>query len=972
MGLRKLLIIFILILPLLSLQGQKFKYVTYMDDDLPFRQVNQVIQDSKSYLWLATDQGLYRFDGSRFEDQNTNLESRYIHSLTHLNDQSILFSNDTGVYELSYDDEDVIIQPYLEVDEAISDLEYPRNLLVDDQQRVWIAQLNGGIFVYDKANALFQRFQLTERSTTSEILIGQDSFGTIWSLIPGHGLFYFHDGSKEFQKLPGYEAFGHMTLIEEQVLLAGDEVLRLQIGNKGQVLEREILWSSGPAFSNIAVDQTGLIFLASEQGLFTLGGRQSDQLRTIYGSNDPHRVERLPFKEVNQFYFSSDQVRIGGKIWLSTPEGLGLLYSGFFKSVSGMAMDNTLAIGRNFRNEILVSQGNLFRIRQIDREDSFDEFDTGEMNVTAITNSKSDYVWLGTSEGKVIKARNVIVNEFDFSDRGGGIFYMYEDSAGDIWFCQAPTDKPIIGVAKLNSDGKMTEYSTDKGLDNRVLVVDEGGKSELYAAGIGVESYLYKFNRNSDRFENKSLPFTFKASRNFEVHDIAVDSRGLVWLATTDGLLKYDTERIQRVKLGEHTQSEIRSVVSMPDGTIWMATSTSGLIHLDSRGNYVLFDEDSGTPSNIASYRALLLDESNRIWAGTAEGAVYSVLSFPAPLSTKKPLLEKIQVNAQETGSKSRLEFNTEDVVDLYFTCTSFPGDENKFRYRYYYSILPEDEIEDVPWNLSEESTRVRMRAPVEGSYILEVCSHKPGGYSWSLPVEIKFNVAGPWYTRLWGISLIVLIGTLILIYGIRFYGQKKTAQLESLLSTKEKELTAKEALLESREESMKGQKEALKSAGVNIYLLQRLMRQIPKKAPWRKVIPVLAKLVELPTGMDAFELAYMDNTTIQYIGYLRGSDKIQQREVEFNEKENLTSYVLNQKRTLLIRNNEEEAGQYISQKDDRGYLSRIYVPFEQSKGGEVVLCVYGEEANRFNTQDLTILQIFATFLSVNVTDQLK
>ena len=972
MRIRHILIFIVYLLSVFYGFSQKFKYVTYMNDDLPFKQVNQVIQDHKYYMWLATDQGLFRFDGTTFEDYNTNLESRYIHSLIQLNDQSVLFSNDTGVYQLSYDNESVEIEPYLEVDEAISDLEYPRNLLMDSQKRLWIAQLNGGIFYYDKENAYFNRFQLVEQTKTQKIVIMEDNLEGIWALIPGSGLFYYNGKTKEFQKKPGYESYEHMTIFEDQILLAGDQVLRIQVGGNGQVFKREQLWSGGPGFTNVAVDQTGLIFLASEQGLFTLGGRQSDQLRTIYGSNDPHRVEELPFKQVNQFYFSSDQVRIGGKIWLSTPSGLGLLYSGFFKSVTGMAMDNTLALGRNFRNEILVSQGNLFRIRHKDREDSFDEFETDDISITAITNAKNNYVWLGTSEGVAIKARNVIVDQYDFSDRGGGIFYMYEDSAGDIWFCQAPTNKPIVGVAKLTSDGQFEEYSSDKGLSSRVLVVDEGGKSELYAAGIGIENYLYKLNRESNRFENMSLPFSFKVSRNFEVHDIAVDSRGIVWMATTDGLLKYDTERVQRVRLGEHTQNEIRSVVSMPDGTIWLATSTSGMIHLDTSGNFVLFDESSGTPSKIATYRALLLDDANRIWAGTAEGVVYSALSFPAPLSTKRPLLEKIQVNAQDVGSKSHLQVRTEDVVDFYFTSISFPGDKNEFRYRYYYSILPEDEIDDVPWILSEESTRVRLRAPAAGSYILEVCTHKPGGYSWSLPVEIQFNVKGPWYLSLGGISLIILAVTLLLIYGIRFYGQRKTAKLQSLLSSTEKELTAKKALLDSREDDLKNQKDALRSAGVNIYLLHRLMRQIPKRSSWRKVIPVLAKLVELPTGIDAFELAFLDKDTVQYLGYWRGSDKILQREVEFNEKENLTSYVLNHKRTLLIKNNEKEAGQYISQKDDRGFLSRIYVPFEQNKGGEVVLCIYGKEENSFTSRDLTILQILATFLSVNVTDQLK
>ena len=961
-----------LIITIQASYSQKFQYVAYSAEDLPFKEVNQVIEDSRSYIWLATDQGLFRFDGRRFEDHNTMLRSRYIQAFSYLDDQTILFSNDTGVYQLFYEDENVVIEPYLEIDEAVSDLNYPRNLLKDSKNRLWIGQLDGGVVVYNKEDAYTKRFQLCEKTKTPKVLLGEDIYGTIWVLITGEGLYYYDEIIDDFREKEGFDSYHHITFYEDQLLLAGDQVLRLQVSDKGRERKREVLWDKGPAFSCIAIDKTGLIFLASDDGLFTLRGRQSDRLRPIFGSNDPHRVEQLPFNNVNQIYFSSDQVRIGGKVWLSTPDGLGLLYSGFFKSVSGMAMDNVLSVGRNFRNEILVSQGDLFRIRHLDREDSFDEFETDDISISAITNSKSNYVWLGTSEGLIIKARDRIVNQYDYGDRGGGIFYMYEDSRSDIWFCQAPTDKPIIGVAKLDSEGRFEEYSTDRGLNSRVLVVDEGGKSELYAAGIGTESYLYKYNRVFDRFENKSLPFPFQVNRNFEVHDITVDALGMVWLATTDGLLKYDTERIQRIQLGELTQTEIRSVVSLPDGSVWMATSTSGMIHLDSNGNYVVFDERSGTPSKIATYRALLLDEANRIWAGTAEGVVYSAMSFPAPLSTKKPTIERIQRNAQNVVNISRLEFKEEDVVDFYFNSISFPGDENQFRYRYYFVGLPEDEIEDVTWIRSEGTSRVRMRAPESGSYILEVCTQKPGGYSWSLPVEVPFIVLRPWYSTIWGIGLFVLLGSLLLFYGIRFYGRRKTEELQTLLTSTEKELTAKQALLDSQEDAIKYQKDARKTADVSTYLLHRLIRQIPRRAKWSKVLPVLSKLVELPTGMDAFELAFLEDTTVQYLGYRRGLEKVVQREVEFNEKENLTSYAFNHKNPILIRNNDKESGQYVSQKDNRGYLSRIYIPFKQTKGSDAVLCVYSEDESRFTNQDMIVLQILASFLSSNVTDELK
>ncbi len=951
--------------------GQKFQYVNHKGENVPFGKVNDVIEDSHSYIWLATDRGLFRFNGSIFEDFNTSLSSKYIKSLVELDEETLLFSNDTGVYQLSYDDQKVVISSYIEVDEVGSDLEYPEEILVDARGWLWISQRGGQVFLFDDNRKFVQRFSLFDETDSSPIFFSQDKYQRIWAFSEGAGLFSFNDDANQFEHLAGYNRYNYFQIIEDRILLAGDGVIQLQINDSGRVSRRDHLTARGRNYTYLTVDKTGMIFLASDEGLYTLLPGRPHELRQVYGSNDPHRIEPLPFKEINQIYFSSDQVRIGGKIWVATAEGLVLLYSGFFRSVSGMAMDNTLALGTTIKNEILVAQGNIFRIRNSAGEDLFEEFDTGEIRVTAIT-SNGPYIWLGTSEGEVIRARNGVRNQFDISDRGGGIFYMYEDSTGKIWFCQAPSDKPIIGVGMLNRRGERTEYSNEKGLSSRVLVLDEGGRSELYAAGIGLDSYLYKYDREKDLFENKSLPFPFKVSRNFEVHDISVDTRGIVWMATTDGLLQYDTERIRRIDLGSHSLSEIRAVCSLPDGSIWMATATSGMIHLDPEGNYVLFDEKSGTPSRISTYRTMVLDNANRIWVGTAEGVVYSVMPFPAPLSTKKPFFDRIMINAREHKTGSGITLKRDDIADFYFTSISYPGDENKVQYKYYRSGLPQDEIQDVSWFNGDAGSRVRIRPEIAGSYVLEVRAQKPGGYSWSIPATVHFKVLKPWYATLWGILVLILLAAVVFGYSLRFFSNKMTADLRSLLSSKEKELSAKEKQLITQGDAIKNQEVALKSAGVSIYLLFRLLRQIPLRSNWAKVLPILAKLVELPTGMDVFELAFIKKNVVHHYGFQRGLEGPQKRQEDFNEKDNLCSYVLHNKRPVLIRDSDKESGQYISLKDNRGYASRIYIPFKQNKGSEAVMCVYGKEAGRFLAQDLTILQILAIFLSTNVTDQLK
>ena len=110
-----ILTFFFITIGLFQAIGQKFQYVTYQGEQVPFRKVNQVIQDTKEYMWLATDQGLYRFDGTTFEDFNTSLKSRYIKSFISFAKDTILFSNDSGIFKLFYTKDKVHINPYLMV-----------------------------------------------------------------------------------------------------------------------------------------------------------------------------------------------------------------------------------------------------------------------------------------------------------------------------------------------------------------------------------------------------------------------------------------------------------------------------------------------------------------------------------------------------------------------------------------------------------------------------------------------------------------------------------------------------------------------------------------------------------------------------------------------------------------------------------------------------------------------------------------
>ncbi|MGB5819612.1 MAG: GAF domain-containing protein [Saonia sp.] len=951
------------------IHGQKFQYVTYRGDEVPFQKVNQVIQDAKEYIWLATDQGLYRFDGSRFEDYNTSLRSRYIKSMIPGENNSILFSNDSGIFTLSYEGDRVRIIPHTIVEEDSDGMGYPEQLYRDSKSRLWVGQLNGSVFVIDKHGTKPSRISLPFKSRTPKIFFGEDQFKTIWALVPKRGLFYFDEKSNAFLGVGSFSDILHFSVENNKLWLVGNKLLQLTINAAHNITQEEDYGVNGREFNFIAKDRSGTYFLSSEEGMYTM--EDNGSLQKVFGSNDPHRVEELPYSAINHLYFSPDQLRPGGIIWVSTSDGLGLMSSSYFQSVSGMSHDNVFTLSATPYNEVLLSQTHVYRIKGSGNELGFTEM-PGLDRITGISSYQND-TWYGTADAHIVHYRNnEILKEHDLRDRGGGVFYMYADQMGDNWFCQAPTDKPIVGIAKINKNDELIIYDDKKGLNSRILVLEEGGRSELYAAGIGKNNYLYSYDRSTDTFENQSIPFSFKVSSNFEVHDIAVDGQGIVWMGTTDGLLKYDTEHVQRIDIGASTRNEIRSVCIMDNGSLWLATDTNGLVHLDSDGTYVLFDEKSGTPSKVASYRGMILDKDRKLWIGTAEGAVYSSQSNPSPLKTKRPILRGINVNDTEKKGDVAMRFSETETVKLKFVSITFSNDEIKYQHKVYTRDLPDDEVQDIPWSMATTEPEVKIQNFNGDDYELLVRAQKPGGYAWSVPTKIVFKIHKKWYKTWWGLTFLLSLLALCFWYYVRLRVFRKTKKLEASLSQKQQELSAKEEQLLTQNTALAHQQKELKNTGAHIYILHRLLQQIPKQATWDTVLPTLAKLVDLATGIDAFELAFRKKEEIQYRGYAQGDSKRGERKEEFNDKGNLASYAIISNKPVIIGDFEKEIGQYIDEKESRGYPSGIWVPFEQKNGTVAVFCVYGRGKHKFTQKDVALLQILTTFLTTNTVDELK
>ena len=104
--------------------------------------------------------------------------------------------------------------------------------------------------------------------------------------------------------------------------------------------------------------------------------------------------------------------------------------------------------------------------------------------------------------------------------------------------------------------------------------------------------------------------------------DIVQDDIGYIWLASYDGLIRFDGFSVTEFTKAEHgfTGTSPRVLYKGVDGSLWIGTNTSGLYNYKNN-KFIHYGTDSGLPDT--SIRAISIDNNNKLYVGTAGGIAY-------------------------------------------------------------------------------------------------------------------------------------------------------------------------------------------------------------------------------------------------------------------------------------------------------------------------------------------------------------
>ena len=306
------------------------------------------------------------------------------------------------------------------------------------------------------------------------------------------------------------------------------------------------------------------------------------------------------------------------------------------------------------------------------------------------------------------------------------------------------------GVYRITPDGTAFNLSKENGLASHINYVLENQAGDLFLAGDGMDSFLYRWNPEQNRCDTMS-PLLPEPVSSFSVAGFAFDKEQAIWAVTSNGVYLIKNQIAKPLEMNLETDIGRITAIASDEQSIWIGANR-GLIRYVS-GEFVTYGLDTGLPSSTINSRGLVFDSKGQLWAGTANGLAYGKkTSFPVK-KTYTPFLFSLHMNNNPVENQSVFPYFS--FLDAEFGSLIYPSRHVIYQYRIDGLISA--------WSKPSTNTTLLMHNLPEGKFTLCIRAQKTG-YTWSEPVQLAFSVDKPFYRSEKAILLYFLIAVIIII----------------------------------------------------------------------------------------------------------------------------------------------------------------------------------------------------------------
>lgn len=740
-------------------------------DGLPSNTVNRMAEDRYGYLWIATNDGLARYDGRNYRiwrSEDGLRDNRIWSVLVDARNELWIGTENAGLVRMSADRRQ--LRFYDRSSQPLMGSNTVWSLAATPDGAIWFGTHEGGLYRLD-SNDRLQRF-LPEANNPRSVPAASVPYlatladGSLW-VGTKHGVARWT--GTDFERIGGDLV---PSLLINGLTAEPDGSLWISTLAGATVRRPDGRFESVP-WTLPAGDQVLGMMLRDEQGGHWLDTRSG------LGRGIDGRYQTVPLYSaiarglVRPNWTGAYEDREGG-IWLaSTNAGLWHLLPRWWQfSVFSRLEDDPSSL----RNSYVLgtspsSNGGVWTVGSHGALDRFNPrtgvieqhrtFVNGMHWLTSVREDRRGQVWVGSTDALMrYDPRRGELRRWG-RDSGadatmeGNIEAMMTCDGDSLWLMLA------AGLQQRDLDGHVRRQ-LDNGQDGLQagqlnLDVECGPQDRIWLAS---SRGLLQWQPDAQRFQPvPGAPAT-------AVYALHVGKDGQIWLSEDGRLSRYlwSQGRLERQAVVGTEQGypaiSATGLVVDAQGVAW-ATSARGLVRVSADGESVrLYGVHDGLPSQEFREHTLIASAAGRMVAGTPAGVVVFDPEQVRPSTRRAPLvIERVEVRRNEqlldlTHDTPLQIADGDRDLRIVARLLSF-ADSASNTYRYRLAGYDPDWVEVGP-----AGERLFSRLP-PGAYRLEVQA-RSADHVWSRVQTLEFHVQPPWWRSLSGLLVLASIALLL------------------------------------------------------------------------------------------------------------------------------------------------------------------------------------------------------------------
>lgn len=847
---------------LLTSQSRVINFINHSSSDgLINDNVSCFAQDSFGYIWIGTDIGLSRYDGTSFYNYSShdtvrttmlsgNIQCLYVDKNNNIwvgtqggglsiydrvsdqftnylgNDSLFMFENITaicpygddvwlaterGVFICSYFDDKAFqcksLSDYYNTTLSLKDNQL-RSLFLDDGKRMFIGTELGYLYCFDLVQKKLHdlsiyAFEGNGMPEGAIMDIEKDGNDTVWLATWGNGLMKF---------------YGNVQTVEE---------LENSI-SKMSVLETE----TSNIFTDLAIKEDKLYAATWGDGLALISWKNSS---VELWKNGEAKNPGLRSNSVAAVYVDADNniwlgtSRFGGASMYNWKSSIAEQYS--IQSVDFSAIDRNRLYATAYDKKNTIFAGGIGGVvalntvtkQLVDLTELHRFFEKNSLKILSLyLDQSTNNLWIGT-DGKGVVKYSVNNNDVEVFKRIKGknslsnnaVHDVFVDSEGNLWCGSWGGGLDRYSI----HDNTFYNYIIDSNrvTANVVLDIAEASDSTLWIAAHGKGILL--FNKNSNQFTDPV--FVNEELINKHFYYVKVDDKGRLWASCHEnGLLMYDKEMLNMHWFNHKNGfvfNHISGVEQGSDGTIYINTN-NGVFTLSEqlqKKEHFRFSDDLG--DLIFWHESSVMTNDEMVYLASDKGLVsYNLGGLVTDSALYTPVIvggavDDVDIN----NSKQFLKFEDDSLIEN-ITSITLPYSKNSIELEFASMQFKQSQenkyayiLEGVHkrWHENEfYNNKVSLSNIPSGTHLFKVKASNSDGVWNEIPRLVKITIIPPFWEQWWFITISIIFISIAIALFIRWRFSKLKAhnlKLEKIVEDRTLEIKERNYELSSSNKAL-------------------------------------------------------------------------------------------------------------------------------------------------------------------------